>query len=50
MKYSLRRMELKNTVVFNKLAALISSVIPHKRTNATTVALVDSLYSCGLKS
>jgi hypothetical protein len=48
IKYSLRRIKLDNTVVSHKLAALPSSVVPHERTNATTEALVDALYSCGL--
>jgi hypothetical protein len=39
---------LGNTVVFHKLAALRRSVVPHERTNATTEAIVDALYSCRL--
>jgi hypothetical protein len=39
---------LDNTVVFHKLAALRSSMVPHERTNATTEALVDELYNCRL--
>jgi hypothetical protein len=33
---------------FHRLADLCSSVVPHERTNATTEALVDALYSCRL--
>jgi hypothetical protein len=37
---------LGNTVVFYKLDALRSLVVPHEQTNVTTQALVDALYSC----
>jgi hypothetical protein len=43
-----KKITLDNTVVFHKLAALRSSVVPHERTNSTTEALVDALYCCGL--
>jgi hypothetical protein len=48
LKYSLRRINLDNIVVFHKLAALSSSVVPHERTNATTEALVEAFYCCKL--
>jgi hypothetical protein len=48
LKYSLRRIKLYNTAVFHKLGALRSLVVPHGRTNATTEALVEVLYSCRL--
>jgi hypothetical protein len=44
----MRRIKLDNTVVFHKLAALDSAVVPHDQTNATTEALVDTSYSCKL--
>jgi hypothetical protein len=36
------------SVVFCKLAALPSSVVPHEQTNTPTEALVDALYICRL--
>jgi hypothetical protein len=48
VNYSLRRIKLDNATVFHKLAALRISVVPHERTNATTEALVDALYTCRL--
>jgi hypothetical protein len=48
IKYPLRRIKFGNTVVFHKLAALRSSVVPHERTNATTETVVDVLYNCKL--
>jgi acetylornithine deacetylase/succinyl-diaminopimelate desuccinylase-like protein len=48
LKYSFRRIKLDNTIVFHKFAALHSSVVPHERTNVTTEAVVEALYSCRL--
>jgi hypothetical protein len=44
----LRRIKLDNATIFHKLAALRISVVPHERTNATTEASVDALYTCRL--